>query len=177
MLYLADFGIAKQYHHPNTHIHIPFNVKIPLTGTPVFASLNSHMGRELSRHDNIESVVYVLIYLLRGSLPCLDVSSVDAVFQLKQRILSDELCSGLPSGLQLILEHACKLAFSQKPDYCYIQDIRATHTDANDSLFDERCTAGHPSSPLVSLPLVTPNKCVGSCKKAMSHAMVSSVRV
>ena len=95
--------------------------------------------------------------------------------------LPDELCSGLPSGLQLILEHACKLAFSQKPDYhllhSYIQDIRATLPNANDSLFDWQCTAGHPSSPLVSLPPVTPNKCVGSCKKAMSHAMVSSVRV
>ena len=53
MLYLADFGITKQYCHPNTHIHIPFNVEIPLTGTLVFASLNSHMGRELSQHDTV----------------------------------------------------------------------------------------------------------------------------
>ena len=125
--------------------------------------------------------MYVLIYLLHGSLPWLDVSSVDAVFQLKQRILPDELCSGLPSGLQLILEHACKLAFSQKPDYhllhSYIQDIRATLPNANDSLFDWQCTAGHPSSPLVSLLPVSPNKCVVSCKQAVSSAMVSSDRL
>jgi len=45
---VADFGIAKQYHHPNMHIHVPFCDGTPLTGTLAFASINSHMGAELS---------------------------------------------------------------------------------------------------------------------------------
>ena len=40
-----------------------------MVGTALFASINAHKGSELSRRDDIESLVYTLIYLITGTLP------------------------------------------------------------------------------------------------------------
>ena len=157
MVYLTDFSITKQFRHPNMHIHIPSHDGTSLTGTPVFASINSHQGAELSRCDNIGSLAYLLIYFLWRLLPWLGIHSVDTVLQLKREISTEDLCSGLPIGSRLILEHTCALAFIQKPDYkllqSYIQDVHAMLP--NDTTFDWQCS--HPSSP-ATLALVTPNR-------------------
>ena len=72
--YIVDFGIAKQYHNLDTGDHIPFRQTRHLTGTPAFTSINSHLGAELGQWDDLESLAYMLIYFLQGSLPWLSVS-------------------------------------------------------------------------------------------------------
>ena len=43
--------------------------KQSFTGTARFLSLNAHMGIQQSRRDDIESLMYILIYLIKTSLP------------------------------------------------------------------------------------------------------------
>jgi hypothetical protein len=68
MVYLIDFGLSKEYRDPNTYKHIPCKTNLGLTGMLPFASINSHLGLELGRQDNLESLAYLLIYFLHGSL-------------------------------------------------------------------------------------------------------------
>ena len=43
-VYIIDFGLAKKYRDSKTHKHIPFKPNRSLTGTPRYASINSHTG-------------------------------------------------------------------------------------------------------------------------------------
>ncbi|KIK23923.1 hypothetical protein PISMIDRAFT_99537, partial [Pisolithus microcarpus 441] len=51
--------------------HIPMEKTDELVGTLAFASLNSHLGLELSQRDDFEALAYTLLFLCNGSLPWL----------------------------------------------------------------------------------------------------------
>jgi len=51
------------------HLHIPFKKDLGPVGTTTFTSINSHLGLELGRQDNLESVIYILFYFMWGFLP------------------------------------------------------------------------------------------------------------
>jgi hypothetical protein len=57
--------------------HFPFAIWSPFTyhlvsfcrGTIRYASVHAHLGRTGSRRDDLESLAYTLIFLIRGRLP------------------------------------------------------------------------------------------------------------
>jgi serine/threonine protein kinase len=67
--FVIDFGLAKRYIDRKTGQHIPYKDKKQLTGTARYASLNTHLGIEQSRRDDLEAIGYIFVYFMKGSLP------------------------------------------------------------------------------------------------------------
>lgn len=65
LIYLIDFGLSQRYLDANgNHLEKEFMYKF--SGNFLFASLNSCRGYNKSRRDDMESVFYLLIYLLNS---------------------------------------------------------------------------------------------------------------
>jgi hypothetical protein len=103
IVYCVDFGLSKRYRHPKTLQHIPHRDGRSLTGTPRYASINNHLGIDQSRRDDLESIAYVLIYFLKGSLPWQGLKANNAqkkyrlILENKQQVSIAQLCAGCPS--------------------------------------------------------------------------------
>ncbi|KAG0703819.1 casein kinase I alpha [Suillus ampliporus] len=115
--FIIDFGTAKEFWNASTGVHIPFRQGQRLTGTPAFTSINDHLGVELGRRDDLESLTYMLIYCLQGSLPWLTLNTTIEV-----------LCHGIPVEFATILIYTHTLAFSEDPDYNHLRLLLSVHT-------------------------------------------------
>lgn len=100
-VFMVDFGLAKKYLLKN-NIHIPYKENKSLTGTARYASRNTHLGVEQSRRDDMESLGYVMVYMMKGALPWQNQQGAtrnDKYEKIKQKKLAtpfDVLCRGLP---------------------------------------------------------------------------------
>ncbi|KAG1838093.1 kinase-like domain-containing protein [Suillus subalutaceus] len=125
--FIIDFGIVKEYWDTATRVHIPFCQNQCLTGTPAFASINNHLGVDLGHRDDLESLTYMLIYLLRGSLPWLtsdsEKLSSSSVLECKVNTTIEVLCDGIPIKFASVLIYTCSLAFSEDPDYGHLRSL------------------------------------------------------
>jgi len=129
MVYVIDFGLAKLYRDPRTHRHISYRDGKHLTGTARYASINTHMGIEQSRRDDLESLGYVLIYFLRGSLPWQGLKAstkrqkYERILEKKATIPVEQLCKGFPSEFRAYFEHVRALRFDDRPDYDFLKRL------------------------------------------------------
>jgi casein kinase 1/casein kinase 1 epsilon len=73
-IYLIDFGLAKKYLLKDNS-HIPYKDNKNLTGTARFASLNTHLGIEQGRRDDLEGIANVLLYFIKGSVPWMNLKA------------------------------------------------------------------------------------------------------
>jgi len=128
-VFCVDFGLSKRYRHPKNLQHIPHRDGRSLTGTPRYASINNHLGIEQSRRDDLESIGYVLIYFLKGSLPWQGLKAKNAqkkyrlILEKKQQVSIAQLCQGCPSQFAEFLAYTRSLKFDAKPDIPYLRKL------------------------------------------------------
>ncbi len=100
-IYMIDFGLSKKY-RDGLYDHIPYREKRSLTGTARYASINSLMGIEQSRRDDLESIGYLIVFFMKKQLPwqgCIGskTDKYNKILEKKLLIPAEVLCKGLPS--------------------------------------------------------------------------------
>ena len=128
-VYLLDFGLAKKYRSSSTLVHYPMINKKKLTGTARYASINALKGNEQSRRDDLEALGYVLMYLLRGSLPWQGLQAktkeerYKKILKKKIDITSYDLCIGFPSEFEKYIEYTRNLQYTEEPKYDILKEL------------------------------------------------------
>ena len=128
-VFVIDFGLSKRYKDSKTNAHIPYRDGKSLTGTARYASLNTSLGVEQSRRDDMECLLNVFIYLLKGSLPWQGLpgntknEKYRNIMEKKMITTPEILCSGLPSEFVTFLNYTRALRFEDRPDYNYLRRI------------------------------------------------------
>ncbi|AQK44846.1 Putative casein kinase family protein [Zea mays] len=128
-VFVIDYGLAKKYRDLQTHKHIPYRENKNLTGTARYASVNTHLGVEQSRRDDLESLGYVLMYFLRGSLPWQGLKAgtkkqkYDIISEKKMLTPVEVLCKSHPSEFTAYFHYCRSLRFEDKPDYSYLKRL------------------------------------------------------
>ena len=127
VIYLIDFGLSKRYKNPKNHQHIPYREGRPLTGTARYVSISTHLGIEQSRRDDLESIGYVFVYFLKGTLPWQGLKNggdkYQRIMEKKLQIPTEMLCHGLPEEFALFINYSKSLRFEDRPDYDYIRGL------------------------------------------------------
>lgn len=171
IIHIIDFGLAKEYIDLETNKHIPYREHKSLTGTARYMSINTHLGKEQSRRDDLEALGHMFMYFLRGSLPWQGLKA-DTLKERYQKIGDTKratpievLCEGHPEEMATYLRYVRRLDFFETPDYEYLrklfQDLFERRGYVDDSEFD--WTGKTMSTPVGSLQtgheiVVSPNR-------------------
>ncbi len=116
-LFLIDFGHAKKYSKVHKIVPVRRRPSLPrcIVGTPRFIGVHVHLGHEDSPRDDLESLVYIFIYLLKGRLPWQGLpakSMPEKLSKIGDKKLSlpiDEICNNLPKEFAICLEYVRSL--------------------------------------------------------------------
>lgn len=123
LVHLVDFGMAKRYRDARTKKHIPYREKKSLSGTARYMSVNTHLGREQSRRDDMEALGHVFFYFLKGQLPWQGLKAptnkqkYEKIGEKKRTTPINDLCSGFPPQFGVYLQRVRALQFEEEPDY------------------------------------------------------------
>ncbi|XP_025603025.1 casein kinase I isoform X12 [Athalia rosae] len=170
-IHIIDFGLAKEYIDLETNKHIPYREHKSLTGTARYMSINTHLGKEQSRRDDLEALGHMFMYFLRGSLPWQGLKA-DTLKERYQKIGDtkratpiEALCDGHPEEMATYLRYVRRLDFFETPDYEHLRKLFLDLFDrrgfVNDGEFD--WTGKTMSTPVGSLQtgheiVVSPNR-------------------
>lgn len=126
VLYLIDYGLCRRY-RDKANQHIAYRENKSMTGTVRYVSINTHLGIEQSRRDDLESIAYVIIYFMKGSLPWQGIKGglekFSKIGDKKLQIPTEVLCKGLPDEFSIFLNYCKGLRFEDKPDYDFLKGL------------------------------------------------------
>lgn len=143
LLYMIDLGLAKKYRDLRTLQHINYAEDRGLAGTARYVSINVHLGVEQSRRDDLESVGYVLISLVKGKLPWQGMEGgkdekYDLISRAKMDTPLETLCDGLASEFLNYMQRVRALRFDERPVYTYLRGLFVNLMIKNNYAFDYR---------------------------------------
>lgn len=128
-IYIIDFGCSHIYKDYDGN-HILFRTGVPFTGNFMFSSVNAHFRVEQSRRDDLESLGYMLIFLIKHSLPWLISDNGYSKYELLHRIGElketcdlNELCKGIPREFKSYMRIVRNIPFGSEPPYLYLQTL------------------------------------------------------
>ncbi|KAF8593846.1 kinase-like protein [Ceratobasidium sp. AG-I] len=152
-LCLIDFGLSYRPKIPKKNQKVLDGLDGPVNvfGTLPFASLNAHRTSDLNFGDDLESLAYTLIFLLRGSLPWCHytrhgslIGRLRQVYEQKKSYSGQRLASGLPEEFGSLVDYARSLPASMVPDHAEWQKRFRRH----------QCQPQTPVSALCAKPIV-----------------------
>ena len=128
-VYLIDYGLSKKYWDSKVNQHIPYKEGKPLTGTARYCSINTHLGIEQSRRDDLESAGYIFLYFSQGELPWQGIRVPDPTKK-TERIGEKKISCGLdylcrhdhPAFLKY-MKYCRTLKFEDVPDYEWCRSL------------------------------------------------------
>ena len=127
-MYAIDFGLSKRF-LDDTNTHIPMKQHKKFTGTIRYLSTNVHAGCEPSRRDDLVSVGYMLMFLLKGSLPWQKINNISKedkikqIYKIKNYYKQNNLCNEYPIFLINYMNYVYNLKYDDVPNYNYIIDL------------------------------------------------------
>lgn len=127
-LFLIDYGLAKTFVESDNKTHSPFTQKKNLKGTVRYASINTHLGIDQSRRDDLQSLVFILVYMSLGKLPWQNLmkskDKKEGYHQIMIKKMStpiEELVKDIPEPLQSAIKeyslYVNSLMFEEEPHY------------------------------------------------------------
>jgi len=122
-VYIIDFGLARTYRNSKTQEHISCLETNTLTGSLKYASINSHLGIQQSRRDDLESLGITLVLFALGKLPWQDIRAHtkkelnNKIMQIKINTPVERLCEFLPAEFATYMNYCRALTYDEKPGY------------------------------------------------------------
>lgn len=126
-IYLVDYGMASYYRVNNAHK--AFKTRCRFRGSVTFASINNHMGFKQSRRDDLESLCYSLLYLIKGDLPWKPDPAIQGfkkwkmVLNQKVNVDRESLFQNIPSEFENLFMYTRRLLYDQIPNYNYMRNL------------------------------------------------------
>ena len=129
LIYLIDFGLAKKYMSSRTGRHLKFSINKKWSGTSRFASANTLRGVVQSRRDDLESLCYILLFIMKGGLPWDNIfgnsenEDILLIYKIKKFMKPELLFLNLPKETAEFFKYCKNLDFDKKPDYNYLRSL------------------------------------------------------
>ncbi|XVE88824.1 hypothetical protein DITRI_Ditri19aG0099500 [Diplodiscus trichospermus] len=120
-LFLVDLGLATRWRDSTTGLHVEYDQRPDVfRGTVRYACVHAHLGRTCSRRDDLESLAYTLVFLLRGRLPWQGYQGENKGFLVCKKKMStspEALCCFCPMPFKQFVEYVVNLKFDEEPNY------------------------------------------------------------